>query len=301
MGLFLGASACRPSHNFGVLQPSTSIRQFRFHVGISHKVSGIWLSCLSELLRLGTARPIIRWGAPVLHAPARPVTEFGSDLQDLLADMFATNTAANGAGLAAQQIGVDLAVFIYDCTDEVGAQRTGVVCNPVVDLPEGINRQLVEYGEGCLSLPGAFTDLARPDFSTCRGLDQFGNSIEITAAAPLGDASNTRLTTSTALSSATDFRRANANSSIATTTRYRTNMQPIGQRDRASGGQTRPRIRSIHLNYKRHSRSGLNSPLPEVVFVFRLVRPWVSDLRGCGVGWLQAANLGESAGGRLMG
>ena len=66
---------------------------------------------VSELLRMGTARPIIRWGTPVLHTPARPVTDFGSDLQDLLADMFATNTAANGAGLAAQQIGVDLAVF----------------------------------------------------------------------------------------------------------------------------------------------------------------------------------------------
>ncbi|WP_095972727.1 peptide deformylase [Rhodococcus erythropolis] len=141
---------------------------------------------VSELLRLGTARPIIRWGAPVLHAPARPVTDFGSDLQDLLADMFATNIAADGAGLAAQQTGVDLAVFIYDCTDEVGAQRTGVVCNPVVDLPEGIDRQLVEYGEGCLSVPGAFTDLARPEFSTCRGLDQFGNSIEITAGGALG-------------------------------------------------------------------------------------------------------------------
>ncbi|ARE37141.1 peptide deformylase [Rhodococcus sp. ADH] len=141
---------------------------------------------VSELLRLGTAQPIIRWGTPVLHAPARPVTEFGSDLQDLLADMFATNTAAHGAGLAAQQIGVDLAVFIYDCTDEVGTQRTGVVCNPVVDLPEGVHRQLVDYGEGCLSLPGSYTDLARPDFSTCRGNDQYGNSIEITAGGTLG-------------------------------------------------------------------------------------------------------------------
>ena len=141
---------------------------------------------VSELVRLGTAQPIIRWGTPVLHAPARPVTDFGGDLQELLADMFATNTAADGAGLAAQQIGVDLAVFIYDCTDEEGTQRTGVVCNPVVDLPEEVDRQLVDYGEGCLSLPGAYTDLARPAFSTCRGLDQYGNPIEITAGGTLG-------------------------------------------------------------------------------------------------------------------
>lgn len=84
---------------------------------------------VSELVRLGTARPIIRWGTSVLHTPARPVTDFGGGLQELLADMFATDTAADGAGLSAQQIGVDLAVFIYDCSDETGRRQTGVVCN----------------------------------------------------------------------------------------------------------------------------------------------------------------------------
>lgn len=121
-----------------------------------------------------------------MHAPARPVTDFGADLQKLLADMFATNTAADGAGLAAQQIGVDLAVFIYDCTDENGTKRAGVVCNPVVELPEGSERRLVEYGEGCLSLPGAYTDLARPSRATCRGQDQYGDQIVVTAGGTLG-------------------------------------------------------------------------------------------------------------------
>ncbi len=46
---------------------------------------------VSELLRLGTAQPIVRWGTPVLHSPARLVTDLGSDLQVLLANMFATN------------------------------------------------------------------------------------------------------------------------------------------------------------------------------------------------------------------
>lgn len=141
---------------------------------------------VSELLRLGTAQPIIRWGTAVLHAPARPVTDFGTDLQNLLGDMFATNAAADGAGLAAQQIGIDLAVFVYDCSDEIGARQTGVVCNPVVDLPEANDRRLVDDGEGCLSLPGAYADLARPAFSTCRGQDQYGDLIEITAGGTLG-------------------------------------------------------------------------------------------------------------------
>nr|WP_116918007.1 peptide deformylase [Williamsia marianensis] len=141
---------------------------------------------VSELLRLGTPRPIVRWGASVLHTQARPVADFGSDLQRLLADMFATNTAADGAGLAAQQIGVDLAVFIYDCSDETGSRRTGVVCNPSVEPTDRNHRRLIDFGEGCLSLPGAYADLARPEFSICRGQDQYGDPLELRAGGTLG-------------------------------------------------------------------------------------------------------------------
>lgn len=141
---------------------------------------------VAELLRLGTPHAIVRWGDPVLHTRARRVTDFGADLQQLLADMFATNTAADGAGLAAQQVGVDLAAFIYDCTDEHGTRRTGVICNPELDLPQGRARTLVSYGEGCLSLPGAFADLDRPAVATCRGHDQYGDPIIVTAGGTLG-------------------------------------------------------------------------------------------------------------------
>ena len=60
---------------------------------------------LELLLSSGTALPITRWGHPVLHRPSQSVTKFGPDLWNLLCDMFATNTATNtatdGAGLAA--------------------------------------------------------------------------------------------------------------------------------------------------------------------------------------------------------
>ncbi|GAC50227.1 peptide deformylase [Gordonia aichiensis] len=141
---------------------------------------------LEELLRIGAPRPIVRWGDPVLHKPARRVTEFDDELQHLIADMFATNTAAPGAGLAAAQIGVDLAVFVYDCGDETGRRRVGVVCNPELDLPEGRDRELATLGEGCLSLPGAHEELARPKVATCRGVDQFGAPVTITAGGTLG-------------------------------------------------------------------------------------------------------------------
>jgi len=136
---------------------------------------------VAELMRLGIPRTIVRWSDAVLHGTAEPVTDFGPALQELLADMFATNTAAHGAGLAAQQIGVNLAVFVYDCPDETWTRRTGVICNPRVRLPEVGDRQLVSWDEGCLSLPGANIELARPDLATCTGQDQYGEPISITA------------------------------------------------------------------------------------------------------------------------
>lgn len=141
---------------------------------------------IADLIRLGEPRAIVRWGSPVLHRKASQVTDFGPELQQLLADMFATNTAAKGAGLAAQQVGVDLAAFIFDCADGDGIRRRGVICNPEVELPEGKERRLVAWGEGCLSLPGAYEDLMRPDVATCRGLDQYGEPVVLTAGGTLG-------------------------------------------------------------------------------------------------------------------
>ncbi|HNN48565.1 MAG TPA: peptide deformylase, partial [Marmoricola sp.] len=63
----------------------------------------------------GRVRPITRWGEEVMHRPARLVTEYDDALLDLVADMVATMRAAQGVGLAACQIGVDLAVFVFDC------------------------------------------------------------------------------------------------------------------------------------------------------------------------------------------
>ena len=98
-----------------------------------------------------------------MHRQARPVTSYDEELAALVADMVATMYAAEGVGLAACQIGVDLAVFVFDCPDDDGRCHRGVVCNPVVDLPEGKDRKLDDDDEGCLSYPGAFVDCARPD------------------------------------------------------------------------------------------------------------------------------------------
>ena len=69
------------------------------------------------LLRVAV-RPIRIVGDPVLHTPTQPVTGFDDALRELVADMFDTMDAADGVGLAANQVGVPLRLFVFDCPDE---------------------------------------------------------------------------------------------------------------------------------------------------------------------------------------
>ena len=133
----------------------------------------------TDLTTGGTVLPITRWGTPVMHARTRPVTTYDDELHTLVRDMFATMEAAQGVGLAATQVGVDLAVFVYDCPDDDEVNQVGVICNPVVELPEGADRRLESADEGCLSFPGAYISLSRPDYAVCRGTDAFGDDIEV--------------------------------------------------------------------------------------------------------------------------
>ena len=126
----------------------------------------------------GQVRPITRWGTPVMHRPQQRVTAYDAALRSLAADMVATMYAADGVGLAACQIGEDVAMFVFDCPDADGRQVVGVVCNPELHLPEGRDRQLEEDEEGCLSLPGAFVPLARPDLARVTGTGLDGEPVE---------------------------------------------------------------------------------------------------------------------------
>jgi peptide deformylase len=125
----------------------------------------------------GVVRPITRWGTPVMHRPQQPVTAYDEALRSLVADMVATMYAAEGVGLAACQIGADVAAFVFDCPDASGQHTVGVVCNPSLTLPEGRDRVLDDDDEGCLSLPGAFVECARPDFARVDGFGLSGEPV----------------------------------------------------------------------------------------------------------------------------
>jgi peptide deformylase len=112
-----------------------------------------------------------------MHRPQAEVTTYDDALRALAADMVATMYAADGVGLAACQVGEDVAMFVFDCPDGSGERTVGVVCNPVLTLPEGRDRQLDEDDEGCLSFPGAYVECARPDHATVTGTGLDGEPV----------------------------------------------------------------------------------------------------------------------------
>ncbi|MBL1105504.1 peptide deformylase [Streptomyces sp. 5-8] len=126
----------------------------------------------------GAVRRITEVGEEVLHRPCRDVTEFGPDLAALVDDMFRTMYVADGAGLAANQVGVDLRLFVYDCPDDDGVRHVGHIVNPVLETPT-TERRLLDEGEGCLSVPGAVMAVPRPDRAVVRGQDKDGNPVAV--------------------------------------------------------------------------------------------------------------------------
>ena len=124
----------------------------------------------------GSPRLIRVVGDPVLHAPCRQVTSFDVELGELIDDMFASMTLAEGVGLAAPQVGLDLAVFVYDCIDAAGKRHVGHVVNPTIET----SGEPEEHDEGCLSVPGPYYELERAPVATVRGVDRTGAPIEVT-------------------------------------------------------------------------------------------------------------------------
>jgi len=126
-------------------------------------------------------RPIRIVGDPVLSTPTRRVREVDDELRTLVADMFDTMAAAHGVGLAANQVGVDLRVFVYDCPDEKGRRARGVVVNPVIETsarPEGMPDP-EDDDEGCLSVPAEQFPTGRAQWARVTGTDLDGAPVVV--------------------------------------------------------------------------------------------------------------------------
>lgn len=129
-------------------------------------------------------REILKMGDPRLLRVAQPVTEFDSDdLHLLVSDMLDTMLAANGAGLAAPQIGVDLQLVIFGSN----ARNPRYPDRPLVPHTVLINPVITPLGdteesdwEGCLSVPGLRGEVPRWAQIRYTGFDQYGDPIDRT-------------------------------------------------------------------------------------------------------------------------
>ena len=127
-------------------------------------------------------RPITIIGHKALHQPTRRVREVTDEVRELVADMFDTLEAADGAGLAANQVGVRLRIFVYECAAADEVVQRGVVINPVLEkgaVPPGEP----DPGEleGCLSVPGEHFPTARSEWARVTGTDLDGNEVVVEA------------------------------------------------------------------------------------------------------------------------
>jgi peptide deformylase len=126
----------------------------------------------------GSPRPLRLFGEKVLHTPCREVTADDGSLDALVEDLFATMYAARGVGLAANQIGVPLRVFVFDCPDEEDRHRRGHLINPRLAETGGA---CVRGPEGCLSLPGFEAGTPRADTAVVVGEDLRGRDVRVAA------------------------------------------------------------------------------------------------------------------------
>ncbi|MFE9097603.1 peptide deformylase [Streptomyces sp. NPDC007264] len=124
----------------------------------------------------GRVRPITLLGDGVLRTPCAEVTGFGPELAGLVEDMFATMYAARGVGLAANQVGQPLRVFVYDCPDDEDLRHRGHVVNPRLVAADGL---VLRGPEGCLSLPGLEAGTERYDRAVVEGFTAHGEPVRV--------------------------------------------------------------------------------------------------------------------------
>ncbi|WP_226674277.1 peptide deformylase [Rossellomorea aquimaris] len=118
--------------------------------------------------------PIVMHPNAILEKECERVTDFDKKLKKLLANMYDTMLEADGVGLAAPQVGIDLQVAVVDIGDDSG---TIELINPEIIEAGGSQTDL----EGCLSFPGLYGEVTRPYFIKVRTQDRKGRTVEFQA------------------------------------------------------------------------------------------------------------------------
>lgn len=117
---------------------------------------------------------VVRYPDPVLRRVAQPVTEFGPELKRTAEAMLQRMIASKGVGLAAPQVGLSTRILVLNPNGERGPDDL-VLVNPTILAKAGEDTW---YEEGCLSFPGIYAEVKRPDRCTIRWQDLEGNPLE---------------------------------------------------------------------------------------------------------------------------
>ena len=123
-------------------------------------------------------RQILTEPNKILREKSLPVEKVDSDLQRLMDDMLETMYRAPGIGLAAIQVGVPKRVIVLDIDQKEGKKNPMFFVNPEI-VEKSKNNST--YEEGCLSVPGQFAEIDRPDKCHLKYLDYYGEQKEIKA------------------------------------------------------------------------------------------------------------------------
>ncbi len=118
--------------------------------------------------------PIVMHPSPILEKECEKVSDFDKKLKKILTNMYDTMIEADGVGLAAPQVGIDLQVAVVDIGDDSGTLE---LINPEIIESEGSQTDL----EGCLSFPGLYGEVTRPYSIKVRTLDRKGRMVEFQA------------------------------------------------------------------------------------------------------------------------
>lgn len=118
---------------------------------------------------------VVKYGDPVLTKRAEEVSEFDKRLARLVDDMFETMYGAPGVGLAAPQVGILKRLFVMDCSSGKNPKQKIALINPVIDSEEGDQ----SGDEGCLSFPGIYFQVKRPQRVIVRAQDLNGSAFTL--------------------------------------------------------------------------------------------------------------------------
>ena len=117
-------------------------------------------------------------GARVLRQPAKRIAKVDQSIRNLVREMLQTMYSENGIGLAAPQVGLNKQLLVIDCEPDEPTTEPMVLINPEII---SYGQELCKIEEGCLSVPGVYLDVIRPEAITVAFKDENGRPQKISA------------------------------------------------------------------------------------------------------------------------